>query len=239
MATKEHWVAQKERLFEPDLGPLAMLPMSIEAMRALGPRLAVGEALEFLVLGFEREAFRLLDSFLPTISNADFVAAIEKLDRRASVSESAHVAYWLRHGEFNLKLARSALRYHLEVNQWWGGRMTAPNTHGAMLLAIEAEEPSRAAQLYEENEKNRVQVPPENLRFARNSRSVLYLHIKDPQGTRTKRGMESFMKAATKWEKGFQPISYVGIVDAARTYHACQRLVGEFPQLGEVFDAVR
>ncbi len=239
MATDSFWEAKRHSLFEESIGPLARLPMSHEAMIAYGPASAVFDACHFLALGCEHEAHKILDSFLPAVTKQGFFESIQHIEQRASVAGATNCGYWLRYGAFDSKLASTALQYHLELNEWWGGRMTPPNVHETMLLALEADQPDTAAEYYEKHEKVHLSIPPENLRFSRNARSLLYLHIKEPKHTMAQKGLASFVKAATKWDKGIQPIPYISIDDAARTYYACRTLTGESVSLQQVLATIR
>jgi hypothetical protein len=159
------------------------------------------------------------------------------------LAKAANVATWLHTGKFNPLLAASALQWHLKMQSFWGGRLTGPNLLGVMLSSIESGTPNEAIRLYEDNETKLLAIPPKDFRFCRNARSVLYLFLKSGQEEGRKaireEALRKFLAAATRWEKGVQPIPYVNKLDVARLVHAARSLEGQSLSVSETLAQVR
>ena len=112
-----------------------------------------------------------------------------------------------------------------------------------MLLACEAASPHEAIAMYAKAEKNPVLLPPRNLRFTRNPRSVLYLHLCLGQSSEhaqlLTKALSLFLSQATRWEKGVQPLPYVAITEAARVVRACLETKSGPPEIGDVVALIK
>ncbi|HYH47371.1 MAG TPA: hypothetical protein VEG34_16950 [Thermoanaerobaculia bacterium] len=250
MADDAYWTGQSAGLDDPETGAFAFTPMSEAALIAHGPFLTVSDALKFLVLGRPDDAKRLIDDFLPRLiarlHDTEWTRALLKLERTgrlASLTETAHLAYWLTEGSFCPDFARRA--YDL---LWKAHREFSPKARPdgsqllpMMLLEIEAEEPMAAKRVYELYESNGVSLPPASLRFSRNPRALLYAHLHRgvvPDGTLDD-ALKAFRAAATRWERDICPIPFVGLADAARIIWACLSLRGLQPTLQTILPLLR
>ena len=213
----------------------------------------VTNALACIVVGLRPNAEAILDSLLPqlkkelrTESWIQKKGPFEGTEILNVVAKAAHVGHWLKYGKFDLGLAESALRWRHALESFWKSmgirRLTQPNILAAMLLEIESERPDRAIQVYESNEKSPFQLPPRNMRFTSNARSVLYLHLKTAKDAGTadlrSKALASFLKNATQWDRAVDPLPYVMQMDVARIARACWCLKGEDHSIPRVIEAV-
>lgn len=244
MASETYWEERAARI------DLAKGPMSPEALIGNGPWLATCDAIVLEVVGRHKEARLLLDSFFPDLmallsdkSAFECYPDYEKLSRLVILYNSAHIANWLLHGEFDATLGQAT--YDAEWNNY---RFHCPKAKAdiilllnLMLLRIESGRFERAKKLYEANEKKNIQIPPESLRFARNPRALLYAHLHSDKipHQHLHAARESFRKAGTQWEKDVDPVQNVLLPDAARVFSACLRLIKKPCGPSEIFGLLR
>ena len=226
MASEAYWRKREAELDDPTFGAFRRYPMPDSALLGNGPYFATGDALQYLSLNRPEAALRLLEGFLPrllaalprlTSSSAD---DFKKTQQLASLYEEAHIAVWLRDGTFDTELAASAFHHLHHLNATFWGDITTANLLHLMLLAAEGGAALRACELYLEHDPNPLTLPPHDLRFSRNPRAVLFAHLRlsdtpnhhDLLDT----ALNKFISAAAQWDKGAQPIPYVGLTEATR-----------------------
>lgn len=232
MASAEHWAARRNQLLDPDWGARSFVPMEPDALVANGPSLAISDALELMVLGLGAEAATLLE-FVPRLRDAlaDPATLAQFAEHRqceaaAYLRESLMVGAWLASNEIDRQLADDAYAHLVKLTKWWGGTPTGPNVMHLMLLSLEAGQPDRALRDYEQYEKKRDRVLTP-VRLAKNPRALLVVHIDRPAGLTLRQvadALEQFRRSAIRWERGIQPVPYVGIVTLARVLRACAEL---------------
>jgi hypothetical protein len=247
MATEEYWHKRREFLLNSEHSPLARLPMTPEALMANGPMMAVGDALSLLILGLRERAQECLE-FVPRLksllSDPNALAHLPEYRQRESAThlrEYLHLGTWLLDGEMNPLLARDAYRHLLALNQWWGRRITQPNLHDLMLLCIEGDDLQAAGALYLEHERHPLVLPPADLRFSSNARSVLYVCLARMDNTPTSvrsDALDAFRRRASRWERSASPIPYVMPVELARTLRACNMLLDRSHDLATILPLV-
>jgi hypothetical protein len=194
-------------------------------------------ALEMIVGGKPEKARDYLNDLVPRLKS-------ELADRRwmlgrseyegkemmKAVAKGTHAAVWLQTGRFDPDLAKAARAWGEEMDRHWGGRMTGPNLLDRMLESIECGDPDAAVRLYEKQELNPLPLPPRDLRFTRNARSVLYFCLRTGKDSSVRefrdQAMRKFLAAATQWEKGIHPLPYLGLLDVARIVFAAAGLEG-------------
>lgn len=249
MATESYW-ADCETLLDGPAGMLATMPMTDEAVIGYGPTCALDDALKLLVLRRNADAHRLLNSFAPrlrtSLESTDWLGSVppgQRTGRLYLLAENMNVAEWLLEGEFGRVRAKQAAVLHVAAHREYCPRAKLDGLQllHHMLLSIEAGEAPDAGDAYLRYEKQPLAWPPSSPRFGRNARSLLYAHLnrerapKDllPQAT------ENFRAAATKWERGLQPLPHVGFVEAARTLWHCHSLQGRKPDLAAITQLLR
>jgi hypothetical protein len=204
------------------------------ALFGSGPYFANRSALKYMVLGRAESAQRLLDGYLARLlATLPALASTQSEDFKlaeqlAELYEEAHIGVWLRNGVFDLELARSAFDYACRLHFDVCEEITTANLLHLMLLATESGNPERASSLYRELDPKPLSLPPQNLRFSRNPRAVLFAHLdlsESPEHHGTLDGaLQRFVAYASQWERDVQPIPYVGLVEAARIVFAADFL---------------
>jgi hypothetical protein len=247
MASKAYWETKSKELSR-------QYPLPLKADEVYLGMLAcstVGDVLYSMAAGRQDLSAALLDHMVPRLGKEviDRPWMKEPPEYKAKemmmiVSEAAHVAWWLKTGEFDARLAKEAIHWREEMERLWGvGRRIGPNLLASMLLAVETNQPDLAIRLYEENAKPVLKVPPADFRFVKNARSVLYVFLRcgGQQSRRdmVKEALSRLLVAATKWEKDLFPLPDLGISDTARLVHACARLEKRKLSVTEVVDLIR
>jgi hypothetical protein len=211
-----------------------MLPA---ALVANGPAFAVGDALELLVLGCIDEAATLLE-FVPRLRDVLADPAGTALSRMPENRQKEAAAYlrehllvgvWLQTGNLDRQLADDAYDYFVKLIELWGGAPTDANVLHMMLLSLEAGRPDRAIRDYELHD-SKADRPLTSARLAKNPRALLFAHTvrsRTPAGVELTDAVARFRASATQWEKGVEPLPYVGIVTLARVLRACAELRGD------------
>jgi hypothetical protein len=248
MATDGYWERRQAFLLDPEIGALASLPMSAEALVAFGPGSALENALAFLVLDRRQEAMACLEfvpRLQPFLSNPGALQGLPDhriREAAAHLRRYLHLGVWLRTGEMEPTLADDAYAHLLALNQWWGKRFTGPNLHDLMLLSIEGGRQERAGELYLQHERRPLHLPPKDLRFSSNARALLHACLAAPaDATRSllQRAVEAFRQRASRWERSVSPVPYVMPIDLVRTLRACNLLLGSDYALGTVVRLIR
>jgi len=235
MATKEHWEQTADRYLNDTFAIYKRShPLPDDMALSNIPIFARKEIIEYLILGFEKEAHELLDDIIPKLRNdleADLVVEVgqeSKERREAELYRTLSNLIWLKTGEVDGDASRKALESHLKLPRTY--RESWMDLED-MLLYIEAGEPSAAREYYLEHERKPLPIPPPNFRFTANTRHFLYLHLAlagDPKcRDLIEEASAKFFRRATAWEKGTWPISYLTIVDCARLVRACKVLLNE------------
>ena len=229
------WEKEEARLLGP-FGAFLDIPMEDEAVVAYGPAIATTEAIRLLVLGHREQAHAILDDFLPrlkrhVIDKNNWPATGDHPGRHGEfpfLAATASVAQWIRDGFFDPSLTRLALDY---LAAWANAeRPDGPQLLHLMLAAVEADDESTATTFYELWEKSPLDAEPKSFRFSNNARHVLFLCIRaNASGSGVElavKGLERFKDRATKWEKGYEPVPYVGIFMLARLLSSAYGLLG-------------
>lgn len=247
MATDTYWEKTRARLYEKYRFPLD--PSKVRA-RGWMPTVIISEVLQCLVVGMSENAQAVLKLISPQMEEE---LASEEANREkgpsgdiqliASISRSAHLAHWLHHDRIDLSLAERALRWRHALNAHYNSsKLTQPNLLDSMLLEVETEKPERAIPVYEANEKSPLVLPPKNMRFSSNARSVLYLHLKTGKDKTSadlrKKSLASFLRNATQWDRDVSPLPYVMLMEVARISRACWWISGEDYSLSRIVEAI-
>jgi hypothetical protein len=143
-ARDEYWSDRRRQLLHPEVGAVAEVPMSAQALVGHGPSVAVEAVLALLVLQMEEEARAVLE-FIPrleaALADAHTFGAWPEHKRQQSMGhlpQALHLAVWLRDGVMTPRLAGQAHERLLALNRWFGGgRFTPPNLTDLMLLCLE------------------------------------------------------------------------------------------------------
>jgi hypothetical protein len=250
MADEAYWKERAAQLDHVRHGVSARLPMREDVLLGSGPLFAIHDTIALGVLGRVAEGRALLANILPrlerALENPDLFAELlpgERLLNLAMLKSNLHLGHWLLHGGFDSQLARQALeaaQLHLRSFAPRAALDGSSLLHW-MLLTVEAGSKTEAAQLYERYEKAPAELPPRSLRFARNPRALLYVHLM-AEGTESdllRDARSKFAEAAAHWEKSLTPVSFVGITEAARILCACLNLVDRPSRPEEVFSLLR
>lgn len=206
--------------------------------------------LEFMIVGMEEEAADFLGRLVPKLrselEDKRWIAGRSEYSGKelmTAVAHGASAAAWLQTGRFDKVLAASALAWRQEMQRIWGGRATTPNLLDLMLSAIESGQPDLALEIYRLHQPAPLAIPPKNFRFTRNACSILYLFLCTDRDASSKdlRGeaLSKFLASATRWEKGFDPLPYVNILDVARIVYAAGTLEGRPPSLKTIISQVK
>jgi hypothetical protein len=168
---------REAELDDPAFGALRRYPMPDDALLANGPYFANRDALEYLILGRHDSAQRLLEGFVPRLLAALPSPSSASPEQVAHLYEEAHVAVWLRDGRFDIDLATSAFRLLRRKCNDSSGQITVADLLHLMLLAAESGATQLATDLYLQHDPKPLRVPPNDLRFSRNPRAVLFAHF--------------------------------------------------------------
>jgi hypothetical protein len=244
MATEEYWKKHRGFLLDSESSPLKrLLPMSPVALIAYGGSSALEAALSFLILGLPDQAqacLEFVERLQRALSDQNLLKHLpqhEQLRRAAYLRDYLHIGCWLRDGEIQSALAKDAYTHLFALNKSWGGRITQPNLHHLMLLSIEGGDLPAAGRLYIEHERHPLVLPPANLRFSSNARSLLYVCLAPPEKVSSalrNDAVEAFRRRASQWDRSVSPLPYVLPVTLARTLRACRMLLGQSYDLATV-----
>lgn len=206
MATNDYWEGVRRLLFLAEFGSLARARnMTEEALIAGGPSSANIAAVECMVLGLKSETEECL-RFVPRLAEAlnnkallQHLPVWDRKQREAYLRIDLHVGEWLRSGSMDPMLARNAYPYALSLNL----SSSRPNVLDLMLLSAESDNPKLACEIYRKHERKPIALPPTNVRFAANPRSVLYACLaseSEADRDMARRSLDAFRKSVCATE---------------------------------------